>query len=71
MNMPTKQQLEAKLAKVEEDIDFYTEKIEQAESDKDMPFRLGQINTFVKMLDDLYPQKRDLQYRIERMSNNE
>lgn len=68
---PTKQQLENELAEVEISIDFYTKKIEQAESDKEMPFRTAQINTFGKMRDDLYLQKRDLQERIERMKNNE
>ncbi|MBE6745869.1 MAG: hypothetical protein E7558_00245 [Ruminococcaceae bacterium] len=68
---PTKQQLEDELSEVEISIDLYIKEIENLESHNESAKNAVRINACGEVLKDLYIQKRDLQGRIERMSNNE
>lgn len=68
---PTKQQLEDELTEVEISIDLYIKEIENLESHNESAKNSVRINACGEVLKDLYIQKRDLQGRIERMSDNE
>ena len=68
---PTKQQLEDELSEVEISIDLYIKEIEQLSQSKKSKKRQKQIEECGRTLERMYDMRDDLQYQIERMSNNE